>query len=154
MSELYSDFELVVVGDTGYPFKDPKIDFKTPRLRLLGRIIDADLPALYSGATCFVYPSIYEGFGLPVLEAMACGTPVIASNTTSLPEVIGEAGLQVDPYDVNEIAAAIENIVEDKELQKDLRHRGLQQAKQFTWERTAKMTWDVLEQTRNEIIQQ
>jgi len=101
---------------------------------------------LYSGALAFVYPSLYEGFGLPPLEAMACGTPVLTSNVTSLPEVVGDAGLLVDPYNVEAIAHGIRRLVEDSALREELKRKGLERAKQFTWERTAELTWAVLEE--------
>jgi glycosyltransferase involved in cell wall biosynthesis len=105
---------------------------------------DADLPALYNGATAFIYPSLYEGFGLPVLEAMSCGTPVITSNTTSLPEVAGDAGILVNPHNIEEIALAIKEILSDEQLRDNLRMKGLQRAQNFTWEKTALQVWHVL----------
>jgi glycosyltransferase involved in cell wall biosynthesis len=113
---------------------------------LTGRVADELLPTLYSGALAFVYPSLYEGFGLPPLEAMACGTPVLTSNVTSLPEVVGDAGLLVDPYNVEAIAHGIRRLVEDSALREELKRKGLERAKQFTWERTAELTWAVLEE--------
>jgi glycosyltransferase involved in cell wall biosynthesis len=89
-------------------------------------------------ATAFVYPSLYEGFGLPALEAMACGTPVIASNRSALPEVVGTAGLLVDPYDEAALTTAIAQVVADKDLQARLAQAGLQQAKKFCWDDTAR----------------
>jgi glycosyltransferase involved in cell wall biosynthesis len=103
-------------------------------------VTDEDLPALYNGADLFCFPSLYEGFGLPVLEAMACGTPVVTSNSTSLPEVAGEAALLVDPYDVEAIAEAMRRVLEEPELAAELRERGLKRAAEFTWERTARET--------------
>jgi glycosyltransferase involved in cell wall biosynthesis len=111
-----------------------------------GLILDSNLPDVYRGAKALVFPSLYEGFGLPVLEAMACGTPVIASNTTALPEVIGEAGVLVDPYDVNDIAFAIEKLVSGTQLQSELSQKGLEQAKKFSWDRTANRVWHVLQE--------
>lgn len=108
-----------------------------------GYVADGDLPALYSAAEAFVFPSLYEGFGLPPLEAMACGTPVITSNTSSLPEVVGDAAITVDPYDVDALAAAITRVLSDAELRAELRARGLARAAQFTWERAARETLDV-----------
>jgi glycosyltransferase involved in cell wall biosynthesis len=103
-------------------------------------IEQADLPALFSGATAFVYPSLYEGFGLPPLEAMACGTPVICSNASALPEVVGEGGLLVDPRDAGALARAMEQVLTDTSLRADLSARGLAQASKFSWERTARET--------------
>jgi len=106
-------------------------------------VAEADLPALYSGATLFVFPSLYEGFGLPVLEAMACGTPVVCSNTSSLPEIVGEAALTFDPLDVTEMAAKIEEVLHNEALREEMREKGLRQAAKFSWERTAQETLEV-----------
>ena len=116
-----------------------------PYVHFTGYVEEEDLPALYNGADLFVFPSLYEGFGLPVLEAMACGTPVVTSNTSSLPEVVGDAALLVDPYNVEEIAASMRLVLEDKVLATDLRERGLARANEFTWERTARETITVYE---------
>jgi len=110
-----------------------------------GVVPDEDLPALMNGALLFVYPSLYEGFGLPVLEAMACGVPVITSNVSSLPEVAGDAALLVDPYDVEELAEAMRSLIESEETRADLRNKGLAQAARFSWERTAEETMRVYE---------
>ena len=138
------DLELVVAGESSYPFREVDLSERNQRVRFLGRVIDADLPALYSGALAFVYPSIYEGFGLPPLEAMACGTPVITSNTTSLPEVVGDAGLLFNPYNVDEIAATIREIISNENLRQELRQKGMARASQFSWETTAQRVWEVL----------
>lgn len=116
------------------------------RVHLPGYIDDADVPALLSGAIALVYPSLYEGFGLPALEAMACGTPVIAADTSSLPEVVGEAGLLVDPLNTEQLAAAIERVWTDEDLHRELRRRGLERAAQFSWARCAEETMDILEE--------
>jgi len=110
---------------------------------LTGYVEEKDLPALYSGADLFVFPSFYEGFGLPVLEAMACGVPVITSNISSLPEVAGDAALLIDPQDIEALTAAIESILTDAGLRRDLRQKGLDQAARFTWAETARKTLDV-----------
>jgi len=112
---------------------------------LTGYVPESDLPALYSGAICFVYPSYFEGFGLPPLEAMKCGTPVIAGNRTSLPEVVGKAGFLVDPFDIEAIASAIESLLDDSALRSDLIVRGLERAQIFSWQDTARRTLEVYE---------
>lgn len=117
-----------------------------PYVHFTGYLPDAELPALYNGADLFVFPSLYEGFGLPVLESMACGTPVITSNTSSLPEIAGDAALLVDPCRVEDIAESMQLVLSNKELAQDLRSRGLERAKLFTWERTASETIAVYEQ--------
>ena len=106
----------------------------------LGRVESGLLPVLYSGARLFAYPSIYEGFGLPVLEAMACGAPVVTSNTSSLPEVVGDAALLVDPYDVKQIAEAMIQLLTDDDLSAVLRQRGFDRSARFTWEAAAEKT--------------
>jgi glycosyltransferase involved in cell wall biosynthesis len=110
------------------------------RVLLTGPLTDSDLPALYSGAELFVFPSLCEGFGLPPLEAMACGTPVVCSNTTSLPEVVADAAMTIDPYDVVSLAEAMEQVLRNRNLSESLRQKGLARAAQFTWDQTAKET--------------
>lgn len=110
------------------------------RLIFTGYVAEEDLPALYSGAVAFVFPSLYEGFGLPALEAMACGTPVITSNTTSLPEVVGDASLSIDPTDSDKLCDAILTILSDHSLREELRQKGLMRAAQFSWKKCAEMT--------------
>jgi glycosyltransferase involved in cell wall biosynthesis len=110
-----------------------------------GYVSEADLPALYTGALCFVYPSYFEGFGLPPLEAMQCGAPVITGDRTSLPEVVGDAALTVDPFDERAIAAALARLVEDAELRASLRVKGLERARTFNWHKTARQTLEVYE---------
>jgi O-antigen biosynthesis alpha-1,3-mannosyltransferase len=110
------------------------------RLTYLGYVPDEARPALINGARGFVYPSLYEGFGLPVLEAMACGVPVLASNVSSLPEVVGDAGLMVEPGDVDAIAQGMVRLWEDETLRRELSARGLRRAAGFSWEKTARQT--------------
>ncbi|MHB1357274.1 MAG: glycosyltransferase family 4 protein [Anaerolineae bacterium] len=112
---------------------------------LTGYVPPEDLPALYRGAAVFVYPSLYEGFGLPVLEAMASGTPVICSNTSSLPEVAGDAAYVVDPYDVNALAGALGRVLAEPQLADELRQRGYQRAQRFTYADTARTLYRALE---------
>lgn len=116
------------------------------RVVFLGQVSEDDLPALYSGAALFVFPSLYEGFGLPLLEAMACGVPAISSSTSSLPEIAGQAAVMVDPLDLSQLARALERVLGDSNLRASMREEGLKQAAQFSWERTAKETLAVYRQ--------
>lgn len=138
---------LVIAGAEGWRNDDVHAEVRWLGLdgavRFRGYVASADLPALYGAATAFVYPSLFEGFGLPPLEAMTCGTPVICSNTSSLPEVVGDAAIQVDPRSVDDLAAALRRVLHDESLRADLRTRGLARARQFSWERTARATLDV-----------
>jgi glycosyltransferase involved in cell wall biosynthesis len=113
------------------------------RVVLTGYVPESDLPALYSGALCFVYPSYFEGFGLPPLEAMKCGAPVIVGDRTSLPEVVGDAALTVDPFDVEAIAAAITRLINNSSLRRELSVRGQERARAFSWRETAQKTLSV-----------
>ncbi|HYK84148.1 MAG TPA: glycosyltransferase family 1 protein [Ktedonobacteraceae bacterium] len=110
----------------------------TKKVRFLGRVTDLELVTLYSMADVFAFPSFAEGFGVPPLEAMACGVPVITSNTSSLPEVVGNAGLLVDPHNTGELSTAIMRILGDKQLQEDLRQKGYERVKHFTWQEAAR----------------
>lgn len=110
------------------------------QVRFTGYVTDEDLPALYSAAEIFIYPSLYEGFGLPPLEAMACGAPVIASNSSSLPEVVGEAGVKVEPRDYRALAREIAGLLDDPQKREHFRMAGLARAQEFSWERAANET--------------
>ena len=146
---LISNLQLVIAGGRGWMFDE--IFQTVERLGLQNRVIfpsffsDEDVPALYAGATLFVYPSLYEGFGLPVVEAMACGLPVVSSNASSLPEVGGDAVLYFDPRDVDAMMAAIQRALTDESLRADLRAKGLIQAKKFSWEKAARELKNYLE---------
>ena len=135
------DLHLVIAGGKGWlsdPFhKQLRENGLGNVVHLVGYVADEDLPALYSAAAVFAFPSLYEGFGLPVLEAMACGTPVATSNLSSLPEVAGDAALLVDPYDVAALSDALGRIVLDSALQQRLVQAGHRQAKRFTWQHSA-----------------
>jgi alpha-1,3-rhamnosyl/mannosyltransferase len=113
-------------------------------IRLLGFVDEADLPAIYAGARLFLYPSLYEGFGLPPLEAMASGVPVITSNCSSLPEVVGEAGVQIDPGDESALCDSMRRLMDDPQAWRRYSEAGLERARGFTWEKTASLTADVL----------
>jgi glycosyltransferase involved in cell wall biosynthesis len=115
----------------------------TGRVHLLGRVEDDELPALYTGARAFLFPSLYEGFGLPALEAMACGTAVVASNTTGLAEAVGDAGITVDPRDADALAEALRQVLGDEALRERLVAAGRARAAEFTWARMAQRTADV-----------
>ena len=120
-------------------------------LVFLSPVPDKQLPELYRGAVALVFPSLYEGFGLPPLEAMACGTPVVSSTATSLAEVVGDAALAIDPLDVDSIAHGIDRIVSDDGLRAELRERGLERAAGFSWQRTAELTWQTLRRALGEV---
>jgi glycosyltransferase involved in cell wall biosynthesis len=143
----WPDLKLVLVGKKGWLY-----DSFFERLRALGLencvifpgyVAEADLPAFYQLADVFAFPSLYEGFGLGPIEAMACGTPVVSSNSSSLPEVVENAGLLVDPTDTAALNKALRRILSDAELSTDLAHRGLAQAKKFSWEKAVEELIDV-----------
>ena len=113
------------------------------QVRFLGRVETADLPYLYNAARLLVHPSFYEGFGLPPLEAMACGIPVIVSNVAALPEVVGDAGLLIDPHDISEMAVSMYRVLTDDNLREDMVHKGLARAACFSWEKAARQTLEV-----------
>ncbi len=136
--------QLVLAGKRGWLDDET---FRAAERHALGRDIlftgyvpEQDLVGLYSGANCFVYPSYFEGFGLPVVEAMQCGVPVIAGNRTSLPEVVGDAGLLVDPFDTQALVNALMQVIDDSEYRAALRAKGLERAKNFDWKVTAQLT--------------
>ncbi|HEX6788716.1 MAG TPA: glycosyltransferase family 1 protein [Gaiellaceae bacterium] len=131
--------ELRIAGEAGWG----DVDIQRPHVTSLGRVDDAELAELLRGARCLVYPSLYEGFGIPVLEAMACGTPVVTSRGGATEEVAGGAAVLVDPLDVSDIAAGIERADRDRE---PLRAAGLARAKEFTWDGTARLTRVVYEE--------
>jgi glycosyltransferase involved in cell wall biosynthesis len=143
-SRARDDFLLVLAGGKGWKYRH--IFRLVHKLKLENQVVfcgyvpDSDLPELYNKAAVFVYPSFYEGFGLPPLEAMACGTPVIVSHTTSLPEVVGDAGVYVDPLDTEQISHSIDTVLSDTKLHNALRGRGLERAKMFSWEKTTRET--------------
>ncbi|MFH1526689.1 MAG: glycosyltransferase family 1 protein, partial [Bacteroidota bacterium] len=106
------------------------------RIIFTGYVSEEEMLYLYNCAELFVYPSFYEGFGLPPLEAMACGVPVITSNTSSLPEVVGDAGVLINPYDIDQLSEAIKVVLKDENLRKDLSAKGFERKKSFEWDKT------------------
>jgi glycosyltransferase involved in cell wall biosynthesis len=132
------DMDLVIAGRHAW-LSEPILEqaAQRPFVHMLGFTDDGDLPALYRQAALFAFPSLYEGFGLPPLEAMACGTPVIASNASSIPEAVGQAGLLVDPLDVPAWTQAVRQVFEDTALRDDMTVKGLAHSSEFTWQRSA-----------------
>jgi len=145
------DVRLIKIGSPEYGPQAEKLRHQVQLLGLeddvvfIDHVSDKDLALFYNFADLFVFPSIYEGFGLPPLEAMACGTPVICSNAASLPEVVGDAAMMVDPYETDGLANAMLSLLSNKDLCEELREKGLARAKEFTWERTARETIAVYE---------
>ncbi len=146
---IFPEGHLVIVGEEGWKaegtFEAIRRSGMAERIHWLGFVADEDLPALYSAATAFALVSRYEGFGLPALEAMACGTPVVVSRTSSLPEVVGDAGVQVDPESVEDIARGLRVALEDPERRAALRAAGLERARRFTWEAAAQRWGEIVE---------
>jgi len=142
--------KLVIVGKCAWLYDETLRALEETGVRdsvvLTGYVPEPDLPALYSGALCFVYPSYFEGFGLPPLEAMKCGVPVIVGNATSLPEVVGDAALKVDPFDVSAISSAMDQLINNLELRTELTLKGQARAKMFDWNDTARRTLAIYEQ--------
>jgi alpha-1,3-rhamnosyl/mannosyltransferase len=137
------DIPLVLAGWRGWQNRGRMQNKAVKNVYFTGHVPDADLVCLYNGATALVYPSIYEGFGLPILEAMACGCPVICSDTASMPEVAGDAALLVNPFDVEALAHALETIITDTELRQTKSAMGYQQAAQFSWRQSAQQVAEI-----------
>ncbi len=140
-----TDLNLVLAGAKGWSYNHIFQEIEgTKALKdqivVTGYVANEDLAALYSGALAFVYPSLYEGFGLPPLEAMQCGTPVITSNTSSLPEVVGNAGIMLDPHDVDGLCQSLLSLYENAELRGEMSAKSLARAAQFSWKRCAEDT--------------
>jgi glycosyltransferase involved in cell wall biosynthesis len=152
---LAPDLQLVLAGRKGWLYDEILTQVRllglTDRVVLTGYLPEAQLPVLMSGALAFAFPSLYEGFGFPVLEAMACGTPVICANVSSLPEVAGDAALLVDPLDMNALTAALCRVVGDGELRRELVERGFRQIERFSWRRCAEQTLHILESVGHDL---
>ncbi len=152
-SKIDSNVLLVIIGRKGWQFEEildapNKFEVKE-RVIFLENIVDEDLPAFYENAEFFILPSLYEGFGLPVLEAMKYDCPVITSNVSSLPEAGGNAALYVDPKDTDDISKNMQKLLDDKELRSELVKKGKEQIKKFSWQQSAKDTLKVLEEVAN-----
>ena len=145
---IKNEYHLVLAGFKGWNNKEimDLINKNKKYIHYLGYISDIELAKVYNLASLFVYPSFYEGFGLPPLEAMACGTPVITSNVSSLPEVGGDAVVYCNPYDVDDIRDKIELVINNENLQKEMIQKGLKRVKQFTWEKSAEKHLKVFEE--------
>ena len=141
---------LALAGGSGWLYEETQqavAELKLEKkVRFLGHVSDLELMLLYSLADVFVFPSFYEGFGVPPLEAMACGAPVITSNTSSLPEAVGDAALLVDPHKPGEIARAITRVLENPPLQEELRQKGYKQAASYSWQKSARKMLAVYQQ--------
>lgn len=152
-SKIKTDIQLIIVGKKGWMYEEileaPKKFNIQNKVKFLENVSDEDLPLFYKNALCFVLPSLYEGFGLPVLEAMRNGCPVITSNISSLPEAGGDAALYVNPLDAEDIQKKLELMINNEELRKKLIKKGYEQVKKFSWEKTAKETLTVLEKLAN-----
>jgi glycosyltransferase involved in cell wall biosynthesis len=145
LGSLTNELELIVAGGTfGSVFADTRLPPLPPNVRLLGYVEETLLPSLYAGAEFFCYPSLYEGFGMPPLEAMAAGVAVLTSDCTALPEAVGDAALLVDPMDVDSIADGITRLISDRALRADLVRRGALRTSAFTWDDTAEIVDRVL----------
>jgi glycosyltransferase involved in cell wall biosynthesis len=144
-AEVGADMRLVITGDPTTELADCiERNHVTSQVHFTGLVPEEKLPSLYRGAEALIFPSLYEGFGLPLLEAMACGTPVVTADTTALPEVAGGAALLVDPTSVEHIAEAMKRIVSDTFLRQQLREKGLARAAQFSWDSTAARVHELL----------
>jgi glycosyltransferase involved in cell wall biosynthesis len=152
LSDRRPDLTLAIAGGSNLSiFSNHGVDVDNlPRVKRLGYVEDDLLPALYSGCETFVFPSTYEGFGLPPLEAMACGSPVVCSNATSLPEVVADAAMLVPPLDAEAIADALLQVGADSALRQELIARGRSRAAIFTWENSAERIWQVLARAADE----
>jgi len=146
MYEQFADlfeYDLVIIGGEWRNIPFDKINKGIDKVHFIGKVTEAELVSLYKQASLFIFPSIYEGFGLPVLEAMSCGVPVIASQYTSLPEIVEQAGILTDPLNPSILYSDIQRVLQDLELQKELSLRGKAQVKKFNWNNTAKLTADI-----------
>ncbi len=149
IKKRFGDYQLVIAGKKGWLYEEffEKLGKLPQNIRndviLTGYTPINDIPYLYNGAALSLYPSLYEGFGLPILESMACGCPVITSNISSMPEVAGGAAMLVDPYNVEELSSTVEKVLSDEQLRREMRDKGLERVKVFSWQKTAMQTLQV-----------
>lgn len=154
VADRHPNYKLVFVGKPGFGYDHVINEIESLKLKdrtlMLGYVPDDDLVGIYNGASAFAFLSLYEGFGLPLIEAMACGTPVIAANSSCLPEIVGEAGFIVEPYDVLKIAEYLETLIVNKSLRNEIIQKGFEQAEKFSWEKAAEETLEVFKAVYNE----
>ncbi|CAI0779770.1 D-inositol-3-phosphate glycosyltransferase [Serratia proteamaculans] len=144
-AKISNNYQLIMTGDASPQLTETLVkNNSVNRVKFLGKVTNKELASLYKGATCLLFPSLYEGFGLPVIESMACGTPVITSNTTSLPEVSQGAALLVDPKSLSDITAAIETIVNNEDVCISMVEKGYRQAAKFQWSKTRRIIEDAI----------
>ena len=143
-NKIKSDYKLIIAGKPYAQYSEPEKVTKQLNLAddviFLGYVEDKEIQALYKDSSCFIFPSIYEGFGLPLLEAMACGVPIITSNISSMPEVVGRAAITIDPYNIIEISSAMEKIHFDNSIRQNMIKLGFERIKEFSWQKSAEQT--------------
>lgn len=149
--KIRTEYPLVIVGAKGWKEREAIGGIKKiRRVKWLGYVSDQDLAVLYQNAAVFAYPSLYEGFGLPVIEAQQFGVPVVTSNLSSLPEAVGDGGIQVDPYKTEEITTALHHLLTDKKFYQTISEKALSNSQQFSWEKAARETFKILQEVENE----
>jgi len=148
LKNIHGEYNLVLGGGLGWQYEDILVQAQSldKKARITGYLPRGDLIPLYAGAALFVYPSLYEGFGMPLLEAMASGVPIVAANTSSIPEVMGDAGILVDPLNISKMGEAVMRVLADSRLSSSLREKGIQRARLFTWEGAAQETLKIYQE--------
>ena len=145
LKNFRDDYELIVVGGKWRDIDLAK-KYQGENIKFITGVPEEDLIAIYNMADAFVFPSFYEGFGIPVLEGMACGVPVVTSNVSSMPEVGGDAAIYFNPYDENDIAEKIKMVLDDKQLREEMILKGVEKVKEYSWEKCARETLKVYEE--------
>jgi glycosyltransferase involved in cell wall biosynthesis len=148
LKNIHAEYNLVLAGGLGWQYEDILMQTQSldKKVQITGYLPRGDLVPLYAGAALFVYPSLYEGFGMPLLEAMASGVPIVAANTSSIPEVIGEAGILVDPLNISAMGEAVMRVLTDSSVSSSLKEKGIQRARLFTWEWAAQETQKIYQE--------